>query len=71
MRVEEYRTQLLAIRHQEMSWEEVNEWRLSLHQKFDRAFAHTSLPERPNYEQANAFLLRARRFMVSHEVKDG
>lgn len=71
VRVEEYRTQLLVIRNQEISWEEVNEWRLSLHQKFDSAFANTSLPERPNYEQANAFLLRARRFMVSNEVKDG
>ncbi|WP_236739203.1 DNA polymerase beta superfamily protein [[Phormidium ambiguum] IAM M-71] len=71
VRVEEYRTQLLAIRNQEISWEEVNEWRLSLHQKFDRAFANTSLPERPNYKQANTFLLRARRFMVSNEVKDG
>lgn len=71
VRVEEYRSQLLAIRHQEMNWEETNKWRLSLHQRFDRAFANTSLPERPNYEQANAFLLQARRFMVSHEQKDG
>lgn len=65
VRVEEHRLHLLAIRNQEMSWEEVNTWRLSLHQTFDRAFAATHLPERPNYEQANAFLLRARRSMVS------
>ncbi len=62
--VESNRQQLLAIRQGEMPWEEVNAWRLSLHQKFDAAFAVTHLPERPDYEQANAFLIRARRSMV-------
>jgi hypothetical protein len=65
VRVQDYRDQLLAIRNQEMDWEAVNDWRLSLHQAFDRAFASTHLPERPDYEQANAFLLRARRSMTS------
>lgn len=65
VQVEDYRSQLLAIRNQEMSWNEVNEWRLSLHTTFDRAFAATHLPERPNYGQANAFLLRARRSQVT------
>ena len=64
VQVEEVRLQLLAIHNQEMSWEAVNEWRLSLHGCFDRAFAETHLPERPDYEQANAFLLHARRWMV-------
>ncbi len=66
VKVEAYRTELLAIKHNQMAWEEVNRWRLSLHQDFDRAFAHTSLPERPNYEQANAFLIKARRGMVKN-----
>lgn len=65
VQVEDYRSQLLAIRNQEMSWNEVNEWRLSLHTTFDRAFAATHLPERPDYRQANAFLLRARRSQVT------
>jgi hypothetical protein len=64
VRVEQHRQQLLAIRSGEMVWEEVNAWRLSLHQEFDRVFAATSLPERPDYEKANAFLLKARRSMV-------
>lgn len=64
VQVEEYRSQLLAIRHQEMSWDAVNAWRLNLHSVFDRAFANTQLPERPNYEKANVFLIRARRSMV-------
>lgn len=69
VRVEEHRQQLLAIRRGEVSWQEVNALRLSLHQEFDTAFAATNLPERPDYERANAFLLKARASMVS-EIRD-
>ncbi|MBD1931158.1 MULTISPECIES: nucleotidyltransferase domain-containing protein [Cyanophyceae] len=62
--VEEHRQQLMSIRYGEVPWEEVNAWRLSLHKQFDDAFAVTSLPERPDYEKANAFLIKARRSMV-------
>ncbi len=65
VRVEDYRSRLLAIRHEEMSWEEVNAWRLDLHHSFDQAFANTQLPERPDYEKANAFLIRARRSSIA------
>ncbi len=61
VRVEDNRAQLLSIRNREMSWEEVNQWRLNLHGEFDRAFAATELPERPNYDRANQFLIKARR----------
>jgi hypothetical protein len=64
VRIEDYREQLLAIRNKQRSWEEVDNWRLSLHQEFDQAFAKTNLPERPDYEKANAFLIKARRSMV-------
>jgi predicted nucleotidyltransferase len=64
VRVENYRSQLLAIRDREISWEDVNQWRLSLHQEFDRAFSETKLPERPNYDRANQFLIEARRMVV-------
>ena len=50
----------------EETWAEVNAWRLSLHQEFDRAVAATALPDRPDYERANAFLVRARLSMVKH-----
>jgi hypothetical protein len=60
----EHRERLLAIRHGQVPWEDVNAWRLSLHKAFDAAFAATRLPERPDYETANAFLLKARRSMV-------
>ena len=36
-------------------------WRLELHEEFDEAFEQTSLPERPDYERANEFLIKARR----------
>lgn len=58
------RERLLAIRAGELAWTEVDAWRLELHRAFDRAFAETSLPERPDYVRANAFLVNARRRMV-------
>ena len=64
VKVDQYREELLAIRNGEMPWEEVNAWRLDLHQKFDRAKTNSTLPERPNYDRANAFLIKARREMV-------
>jgi predicted nucleotidyltransferase len=64
VRVQEHREKLLAIRRGEMPWEEVNAWRLSLHREFDAALGVTRLPERPDYENANAFLIKARRSMV-------
>jgi hypothetical protein len=66
--VEVHRDQLLAIRRGEVPWEEVEKWRLSLHQEFNAAFEMTKLPERPDYERANAFLIRARRLAVSEEL---
>lgn len=65
VRVDEHRDQLLAIKRGETTWADVNTWRLSLHKDFDAAFATTRLPERPDYKKANAFLVRARRSMVS------
>ncbi|MBF6613957.1 MAG: nucleotidyltransferase domain-containing protein [Chloroflexi bacterium] len=64
VRVSEHREKLLAVRRHELEWEEVNEWRLNLHHEFDAAFAGTRLPDRPDYERANTFLLKARRSML-------
>lgn len=61
LRVDEHREKLLAIKHGEIEWSEVERWRLDLHREFDGALAATSLPELPDYERANTFLLRARR----------
>jgi len=64
VRVGEHRDALLQIRRGEVTWEEVEAWRLTLHRDFDAAQRTTRLPEQPDYERANAFLLRARRSMV-------
>lgn len=61
VRVGEHRDMLLTVRRGEMEWDDVDAWRLQLHREFDEAFANTQLPERPDYEWANAFLIRARK----------
>ncbi len=65
VRVEEHRDKFMKIRNGEISWEEVNSWRLELHKEFDKAFEQTSLPERPDYDKANEILIAARRSMVT------
>ena len=62
--VESHRDQLLSIRRGEMDWESVNAWRLNLHQEFETAYAMTPLPDSPDYQTVNEFLLRARRSMA-------
>lgn len=59
--VGEHRERLLAVKRGEMPWAELDAWRLELHRQFDAAAAITSLPERPDYQRANAFLVHARR----------
>ena len=62
--VAEHRDLLLAIKRGELAWDEVNRLRLDLHKRFDEAFTNTKLPERPDYERANDFLINARRRMA-------
>jgi predicted nucleotidyltransferase len=66
--VGEYRDRLLAIKSEEMKWEEVEIWRRALHKDFDKAIRNTKLPERPDYERANQYLLRARQAAISKEL---
>ncbi len=67
LRVDEYRDRLLAIRRGAVDWEEVERWRLALHRELDEALKSTPLPEHPNYERADDFLIRARRVAASAE----
>jgi uncharacterized protein len=64
VRVEEYRDKLMAIRRGEIPWDDVNAWRLELHKSFDREFEQTKLPDRPDYEWADKYLVSARKQMV-------
>lgn len=61
VRVESHRERLLAVKAGTVPWAEVNAWRRELHGDFERALSETKLPERPDYEKANEFLLKARR----------
>jgi predicted nucleotidyltransferase len=64
VRVESHRDRLLAVKAGAVPWREVNDWRGELHKDFERALSETKLPERPDYEKANEFLLKARREAV-------
>lgn len=64
LRVGEERERLLAVRRGAVPWEEVDAWRRRLHAELDAVYATTRLPELPEYERANAFLIRARRSAV-------
>ncbi len=61
VKVDKHRDQLLAIKRGDLPWNETEKWRLALHLEFERALAKTKLPERPDYQRANAFLLKARK----------
>ncbi len=64
VRVEAQRDRLLAVKRGEIEWPEVDAWRQELHRDFEHALAATKLPERPDYEAANGFLISARREMT-------
>jgi len=64
VQMDEYRDWLLSIRHGEIPWAEVNYQRQQLHEEFNQVFLATPLPDRPDYERANLFLLKARRSKV-------
>lgn len=68
VRVDTWREKLLAIKRAEVAWIEVDAWRLELHREFEAAWGTTRLPERPDYERANEFLISARRAAVKETL---
>src|SRR3954454_13115074 len=65
VRVEDqHRERLRAIKRGEVPFEQTDAWRLALHREFDVAVTTSALPERPDYERVNAFLLKARRSAI-------
>ena len=65
VRVEAHRERLRSVKRGELPWSEVDTWRKDLHCDFELALAETKLPERPDYEAANRFLIKARRKMTN------
>lgn len=68
VRVGPLRERLLEVKAGLVPWEGINAWRRELHADFDRALVESPLPERPDYEAANRFLIRARRFMADQPI---
>lgn len=65
VRVETHRDRLLSVKRGELEWPEIEAWRQELHRDSEHALAETQLPERPDYEAANGFLLEARKNTAS------
>ncbi len=61
VQVEYARDRLMAVKRGEVPWSDVERWRQELHGDFEKALGETKLPERPDYEAANRFLIDARR----------
>jgi len=66
--VGEHREELLMIKRGEMDWDEIDAWRLELQREFSSAFESTTLPERPDYERANNFLIHARQLALQETL---
>jgi hypothetical protein len=66
--VGEHRDAMFEVKSGAMPWNAVEKWRLNLHAEFDKAFEQTTLPERPDYERASEFLVRARRAAMSEAL---
>lgn len=60
-----HREELLRIRNGALSFEDVRLRALALDQEFQQAFLTTTLPERPDLERVNRFLIHARRSMAA------
>lgn len=58
--VAEHREELLRIRSGDLSFEEVKQRALELDHRFQEAFERTTLPEQPDYQRVDDFLIRAR-----------
>ena len=59
--IAEHRDELLAIRQGSVPFDEVQKRALELDGAFQRTFTRTALPEKPNTERVNQFLIAARR----------
>ncbi len=66
--VGDHRTRLLTIKRGEMPFAEADAWRKVLQRDFESAFQTTQLPDRPDYERINAFLVDARRRAIHNEL---
>jgi uncharacterized protein len=62
--VGEHRDELLGIKRGELSFDQVMQQALTLDKQFQAEFERTKLPQQPDFEAVNAFLVKARRSAV-------
>ena len=65
--VSEFRSELLAVRNGQYDFEEVEEMAMDLDRQFAEEFETTSLPEQPDFEAVNQFLIETRRSVLDDE----
>jgi predicted nucleotidyltransferase len=68
VKVGQQREQLLAIKRGEIPFAEADAWRKRLQVEFELAFQQTALPDRPDYERVNTFLIHARKLAMQKEL---
>ncbi len=66
--VGQHRDQLLTIKRGEMPFAEADSCRNALQRELESAYQTTTLPDRPDYQRANAFLVDARRRALQSEL---
>ncbi len=62
--VHDHRDRLLSIKRGDVPWEEIVAWQAELQEKAAAAYDATSLPDKPDTDRVEAFLIKARRSMV-------
>jgi hypothetical protein len=62
--VGQHRSELLEIRGGALEFEEVKRRALELDRRFEEAFERTALPDQPDFERVDRFLIAARRRMA-------
>jgi predicted nucleotidyltransferase len=62
--VGEHRDELLGIKRGELTFDQVMQQALALDKQFQAEFERTTLPQQPDFEAVNAFLVKARRSAV-------
>ncbi|MFK7766344.1 MAG: nucleotidyltransferase domain-containing protein [Mariniblastus sp.] len=62
--VSQHRDSLMRVRNKQFTFEEVRQKALELDRDFQSAFESTTLPEQPDFDVVNEFLVEARRSMV-------
>lgn len=56
----DHQTELIAIRTKRMSFDETFAWAVALQRQFESAIRTSNLPDLPDYETVNTFLIKAR-----------